>query len=164
MASLEQLGAEYLITPDGRTPDNPCGTWCGDGDVTIWVTVVRRVRDDLVRLLKANASGVVLEPELQASIAQWLFRAMRFRAGNLTHVFGAGTDEVYSLVAFARRGVQLMFEAQEAIEQQGGNVPQPGPRPAGPGELDIFPGPDAVWWLGFGALGVLLLLQLWRSR
>ena len=63
MADLEALANEYLVTVDGKTAEEPCGAWCGDGDVTNWVTVVRRIRRDLTRLITAN-KGLKFPQEL----------------------------------------------------------------------------------------------------
>ena len=162
MADLEALANEYLVTVDGKTAAEPCGAWCGDGDVDNWVAVVRRIRGDLTRLVKANV-GIKFKKELVLNVAQWVTRAARFKGGNISHVFGAGTDEVIGLVAFARRGVQLMYEAQVVIEKQGGTITTPGPMPTVSPSDDLFPGPDALWGLGFGVLLTLVLLQVARK-
>ena len=162
MADLEALANEYLVTIDGKTADDPCGAWCGDGDVTNWVAVVRRIRKDLTRLLTEN-KGLKYPKKLTLDSAQWVIRATRFKSGNITHIFGAGTDEVIALVAFARRGVQLMYESQIVIEDQGGDVGTPGPKPTvEPGD-DLLPGPDVAWGLVGGVLLTLFLLQLARK-
>lgn len=166
--TLEELAEEYLVTPDGLTPDNPCGAWCNDNAINAWVAIVQRIRGDLLRLARANP-GATLPAELQTDVARWLLDSMRVKPvkfwGGFEQAFGGATDVITGLVGFARRGVQLMFETSSALEEAGGTIPSPGPRPAPrDGELDLFPGPDGVWWVGIGVVATLVLLQLWRGR
>lgn len=162
MADLQALANEYLVTPDGRTADEPCGAWCGDGDVTIWHVMVQRIGAAMRTLIQAN-KGVTFPPELMGNTVRWMFASRKFKGGNITHVFGAGTDEVIGLVAFARHGVQLLYELQTAVEAGGGTVTTPGPLSEPPKDPGL-PGPDELWYLGGGVVLTLIILAAWRGR
>ncbi len=157
MASLEELASEYLVTPDGKNAADPCGAWCGDGDVDNWVGIVRRIQRDLVRTIKTN-TGIVYPTELTGRATRWVMRSSVFRGGNITHVFGAGTDEVAGLVAFARQGVQILFEVQAVVELEGGTLVSPGPVMQPP------KGGDEWIYVAGGVMLTLVLLGLWSTR
>jgi hypothetical protein len=160
MADLQQLADQYLVTIDGRSPQDPCGAWCGDGDVDQWTQVVRTIANQFTYLLKSNRA-IDFDVQLMAEVVRWMLRARRFKGGGITDVFGLGLDDVQQLVRFAQQGVQLMFEVETVIEAKGGTVPEPLPEPS----PDVLPGQyDNAWWLAGGMLLTLVLIQAWSSR
>lgn len=152
MLTLQELADNYLVTADGKTAANPCGAWCGDGDVSNWVMVIRRIREDVLALIDRNKPTVKYTAELTREASTWVSRSHQFKMGNLFHVFGAGTDEVYSLVAFARVGVDLLWRMQKVVEEQDGSVPSAGPMTGT--EDPGLPGAD---WM-YGAAGTVIVL------
>jgi len=157
--TLEALADEYLRTPDGRTASEPCGAWCGDGDVTAWVYVVRRIRADMQRTVQ-RAPGTKWTPQIRNDAAAWVWKSSTFKTGGILDVFGGGTPEVLELVAHARRGVDLLHDLQVEIDGQGGVVASPGPK--GPAAFDLFPGPDGLWWAAGGAILAVLMIRAMR--
>lgn len=156
--TLDQLAAEYLVTVDGRTVETPCGAWCGPEDIDVWKGVVGRIRRDLVATIKTRTTGgaLVIERGLQGRLAQWLARSTRFES-KWWAVFGSASNEVADLVTFARAGVQLLFELQAVVAEQGGEAPTPGPRTLDKPDPGL-PGNDWLWLLG--AAGAVLVLYL----
>lgn len=160
MADLQALADQYLVTVEGRSPQDPCGAWCGDGDVTQWTQVVKTISAQFIYLVKANRD-VKFDQQLMAEVARWILTARRFPGGGLFDVFGLGAQHVDKLVRFAQLGVQLMFRVEDVIEDQGGEVPDPLPEPS----PDVLPGQyNEAWWLAGGMILTLVLITAWSSR
>lgn len=156
--TLEELANEYLVTADGRTPQDPCGAWCGDGDVRSWAAVLIRLRRAVWLTVKRNNDQVVWPSDVAKGAALWMMRANRVKAGgSVLDVFGGGTEPVYALINLGREGVQVLFDLQQAATAQGGEVPGPGPYPD-----DREGGNEPVWFIA-GAVAIVALL-VWSRK
>lgn len=155
--TLDELAEEYLVTASGRTPQDPCGLWCGDQNVTEWSAVLIRVRRVVMLTIKRN-QGVKWPDELVGASALWMMRANRVKlGGGIFHVFGAGSDEVYALINLAREGVDLLAKLQSVAVSQGGEEVGPGPLP------DDRVVDEPLWLLG-GVLLAVIIYSYARSK
>lgn len=158
MATLEQLSELYLRTPDGDTPGEPCGFTghCTYEDRVQWSENVIAIRGQVVRVLDRNKQVSFSNKAREAALA---FVADAFFVKRYPSMFNL-EPTAPELARKAQAGVAALAMLHEQAEAKGGTVPELAESPE-PTELDLFPGPDAYWWVGIGAFAVVALL-LWK--
>jgi hypothetical protein len=161
--TLEQLAQDYLVTPDGNGPDNPCG-WSGQCNAVAyntWRAMVMRIRGALLQTLKINkGKGITYDSALAQQVASFVGRTTRLRKAPWYSAFGMENSATVVVVGIAKSGVGILHQVQTAVSEGGGTNISPGPLEAKTPDVGL-PGND-LYWFGGAAVAVLILYMLYR--
>lgn len=109
----------HVRTKDGRTPEDPCGTFCWEPDVASWKEVVEGIES---RLLRAWAKLQQLNPEAAAQIPieEWRLEVETIPSWWDIWVGGfGGLDQnrnvVDSIIGIAETGADLLEDVQDQL-------------------------------------------------
>lgn len=149
-----------LRTTDGRTPDNPCGLFCWEGDEYAWVQVVDRIA------LKVEAEWANLEATARRAGNQTELERLRPQTSafiedakslpNWAGVMFGGTlpggfdDKIQGYIMIGRDGLCVLETLSAAVVSLGGagQVNQPGSSPGG-AWAPVLAGALALGAIGF---------------
>ena len=156
--TLEELAQQYLVTEDGDTPSQPCGTTgvCNYNDRVQWTSRVLAVRGALVSVMSANKGKVQWSQPVLRDALQFISSTMFLK--RYPSMFKV-THQPKELAEMAQRGVGVLRKMLDEAEAEGGVIPTlaAGKQPKDRG----LPGNDWYWLAGAGA-AVLILWLLFR--
>lgn len=151
-----------LRTPEGRTPDDPCGLFCWEGDDWTWINVVRGVGirterewNNLLAAEKRSGGGTNTSETLRPQVEQFM-GAIKDLPSWL-EVMGSGglpatiRERVNTTIGIGQEGICVLENVQAAVASVGG---RPTVIPGQGGSSDLWP----VALAGVAILGALGLV------
>ena len=154
-----------LRTKDGRTPSDPCGAFCWEGDEYEWVetvsAIVRRVEAEYGNLKRVKPE---LAEEHATSVKQFLIDAQALPGWAEVFLVGGFESEIRksieSIIGIGQQGICILEGLSQAVATAGGRPLVPvgtGKVPgAGPGKslidqagswVFLVGAAYALWWL-----------------
>ena len=163
--TLEQLGQDYLVTPSGNGPDNPCG-WSGQCNAVAyntWRAMTIRIRAAILQTLRINKSkGIPYDKALAQQVASFIGRTTRLRKAPWYSAFGMENSATVTVVGIAKGGVGILHQIQTAVSDAGGTNITAGPLEVKTPDVGL-PGNDLYWFGGAAVAALILYMMFWRK-
>lgn len=148
-----------LRTQEGRTPEDPCGLFCWEGDEWTWVNVVRGIAirterewNNLLSSEKRTGAGTSTSEELRPQVEQFMGEAKALPSWLEVMTSGGlpGTirERVNSHIALGQQGICVLENVQAAVSEVGG---RPTVVPGQGGSSSLWP----VALAGVAVVGVI---------